>query len=151
MQQLDPWYITGFCDGEAAFTYSRAGGAFNLYFSLRQREDNRRIVEKIQEFFGYIGNIYISTGQSLEREGNFKQQDSAYYRVSKVSELKRVIEHFDKYPLQSKKQNAYLVWRKMAIHKIENFRDTNYNILRELAGQLAKLNQKSRAFKIHSI
>ena len=143
---LNPWYITGFCDGEAAFTYSRAGGAFNLYFSLRQREDNRRIVEKIQEFFGYIGNIYKSKGTVADGKNNFNQQTSAYYRVVKVSELKRIVEHFDKYPLQSKKREAYLTWRKMVIHKIDNFRDTDYDTLRALAGQLANLNQKSRAF-----
>ena len=100
--------------------------------------------------FGYIGNIYKSKGAIPQREGDPKQQDSAYYRVSKVSELKSVVEHFDKYPLQSRKHNAYLVWRQMVTHKIENFRSTDYDILRELAAQLAKLNQKSRAFKIHS-
>lgn len=147
---LDPWYITGFSDGEAAFTYSRSGGAFNLYFSLRQREDNREIVERIREFFGYIGNIYKSKGLMPQKEGDPKQQDSAYYRVSKVGELKYVVEHFDKYPLQSRKHNAYLIWRQMVMHKTENFRSTDYDILRELAAQLAKLNQKSRAFKVHS-
>ena len=149
MQKLDPWYITGFSDGEAAFTYSRSGGAFNLYFSLRQREDNRQIVERIQEFFDYIGNIYKSKGQAPEKEGDLKQQDSAYFRVAKVNQLLKVVEHFDKYPLQGKKQSAYLVWRKMVMHKEENFRDTDYDILRALAAELAKLNQKSRAFKVH--
>ena len=50
---LNPWYVTGFCDGEAAFTYSRAGGSFGLYFAVKQREDNRQIVEDIQEFFNF--------------------------------------------------------------------------------------------------
>lgn len=146
---LDPWFVTGFCDGEAAFTFSRAGGAFNLYFSVRQREDNRKIVEEIQKFFGYIGSIYKSKGMAIDENNKIKQQPSAYYRVAKVSELKYIVEHFDKYPLQSKKINAYLVWREMVNHKIENFRDTDYNILRSLAERLAQLNQKSRAFKIH--
>lgn len=149
MQKLNPWYITGFSDGEVAFTYSRAGGAFNLYFSLRQREDNRAIVERIREFFDYIGEVYRSKGGVPEKEGDPKQQDSAYFRVTKVSQLLKVVEHFDKYPLQSRKQNAYLVWRKMVMHKYENFRDTDYDFLRELAAELANLNQKSRAFKIH--
>lgn len=140
----DPWYVTGLCDGEAAFTYSRNAGAFNIYFSLRQRADNRNIVEKIQEFFDYAGAIYASKGT----EGT-KQQFSVYYRVAKVAELKRIIDHFDKYPLQGKKQDAYLVWRKMAMHKIDNYRDTDYDTLRALAAELTSLNQKSRAFKVH--
>ena len=146
---LDPWFVTGFYDGEAACTFSRAGGAFNLYFSLRQREDNLRIIEEIQRFFGYIGSIYKSKGMAIDENNRIKQQPSAYYRVAKVSELKRIVEHFDKYPLQGKKIDAYLVWREMVSHKIENFRNTDYNILKSLSERLVQLNQKSRAFKIH--
>lgn len=139
--------MTGFCDGEAAFTYSRSGGAFNLYFSLRQRADNRDIVEKIQEFFDYAGAIYPAL--SATKKHYEVRKDGIYYRVAKVAELKRIINHFDKYPLQGKKQDAYLCWRKMVVHKIENYRDTDYDTLRELAAELAGLNQKSRAFKVH--
>lgn len=149
MEKLEPWYITGFCDGEAAFTYSKAGGAFNLYFSLRQREDNKEIVERIWKFFDYVGNVYKSKGRIPEKAEDIRQQASAYFRVARVDHLLKVMEHFDKYPLQSKKQNAYLIWRKMVIHKNENFRNTDYDFLRALAAELAKANQKSRAFKVH--
>ena len=148
-KMLDPWYVTGFCDGEAAFTYSRAGGSFNLYFSIRQREDNRHIVEEIQRFFNFIGEIYRGKEALPGKRSGFTRP-SIYYRTCRMHELKRIIEHFDKYPLQSRKREAYSIWRQMAMHKIENYGDPDYNILRALAEKLSNLNQKSRAFKVHS-
>lgn len=137
---LTPWYITGFCEGEAAFTYSRAGGTFALYFSIKQKEESREILAAIQEYFGYIGKIY----------GHSPAQSSAYYRVTKIQELKRVVGHFDKYPLQSKKKNeAYRVWRQMVMHKIEHYRGIDYEKLRTLAEKLSGLNARSRAFQVH--
>ena len=147
---LNPWYITGFCDGEAAFTYSRAGGTFALYFAVKQREDNRQIVEKLQEYFNHIGNIYRGKEASPTKNSGFTKA-SAYYRVTRINELEVVVDHFDKYPLQSKKKlEAYRVWREMVIHKLENYRDIDYNTLRVLAEKLSSLNCQSRAFKVHT-
>lgn len=149
MEELDPWYVTGFCDGEAAFTYSRAGGSFAVYFSLRQREDNKQILEAIHEYFHYVGNIYRAK-ESLPTKNSGHTKPSAYYRVTVADELKIIIDHFDRYPLQSeKKRQAYEVWRQMVLHKIENYRSINYDILRALAEKLSSLNSKSRAFLIH--
>ena len=120
-KMLNPWFVTGFCDSAATFTYSKAGKTLNLYFSLRQNEANRDIVEKIHSFFDRAGSIYISKNSQKK-----KQSVSYYYRVSRVEELKRIIEHFNEYPLQSKKHNGYLIWRKMVLHKAENFRDVDY-------------------------
>ncbi|MFH0912931.1 MAG: LAGLIDADG family homing endonuclease [Candidatus Omnitrophota bacterium] len=147
---LSPWYITGFCDGEAAFTYCRSGGTFGLYFAVKQREDNRQIVEQIQEYFNYIGNIYRGKEASPSKNSGFTKA-SAYYRVTRIGELKIIVDHFDKYPLQSKKKlEAYKVWREMVIHKLENYRDIDYDKLRALAEKLSSLNSQSRAFKVHT-
>jgi len=146
---LSSWYVTGFCDGEAAFTYSRNGGSFALYFAVKQREDNKQIIEEIQEYFNYVGNIYIQK-ESLPKTNSGHSKPAAYYRVTKIGELKRIIEHFDKYPLQSKKkEEAYLVWRQMVMHKLENYRSVDYDILKELAEKLSSLNPQNRAFKVH--
>lgn len=146
---LDPWYVTGFCDGEAAFTYSRNGSGFALYFGVKQREDNRQIIEEIHKFFNYAGYIY----RGKETEGSPMSglsKPSAYYRVTRLNELKIITGHFDKYPLQSaKKLEAYKIWRDMVMHKIENYRSSDYNLLHFLAGELSALNSQSRAFKIH--
>lgn len=145
---LNPWYVTGFCDGEAAFTYSHASGVYNMYFSLRQREDNRKIVEELLEFFNYAGNIYRDKGKGALSTSGFTQP-SAYYRISRTEELLRVIGHFDKYPLQSRKKECYRVWKEMVLYKNDHWRVADFNILRPLAEKLSSLNQKSRAFKVH--
>ncbi|PIQ90263.1 MAG: hypothetical protein COV71_05250 [Candidatus Omnitrophica bacterium CG11_big_fil_rev_8_21_14_0_20_41_12] len=146
---LNPWYVTGFADGEAAFTYSRAGGSFGIYFSIKQREDNRQIVEELYNFFGQIGHIYRGKESSGAPKSGFTKP-YAYYRVTKSSELEKIVEHFDKYPLQSQKKNeAYQVWRAMVIHKRDNYRNINYDHLSELANKLSVLNLQSRTFKIH--
>jgi len=146
---LTPWYVTGFCDGEAAFTYSRAGGSFNIYFLIKQSQDNRQIVEDIQEFFGYVGTIYHEVpNPSFDKRGLTKP--SAHYRVNRIGELKTITDHFDKYPLQSKKKNAaYLVWRQMVLYKLDHYRHIDYETLREMAVRLSSLNIQSRLFKVH--
>jgi len=147
---LDPWYITGFCDGEAAFTYSRTSGSYGLYFAVKQREDNRQIIEEIYQFFNYVGNIYKGKESKESPKGGFTKP-SAYYRVTRSSELQVIIDHFDKYPLQSKKKfEAYKIWREMVVHKIDNFRSSDYNLLHALAEKLSRLNLQSRAFKRHT-
>ncbi len=146
---LTPWYITGFCDGEAAFTYSRAGGTFGIYFGIKQTENNRQLVEEIQGYFGYVGNIYTQKAVAPSKNSGYTKQ-AAYYRVTRIEELKRIVEHFDQYPLQSKKKNeAYQVWREMVMHKLLNYKKIDYDKLRVLAEKLSSLNMQSRAFKVH--
>ena len=132
---LDPWYVTGFCDGEAAFTFSRSGNAFVLYFSICQRNDNREIIEKVQRYFKGIGTIYI------------RKEHDAYFRVCRQDELTRVIAHFDKFPLQSNKKDVYKLWREMALEKTRYSINCNCEEFTTFAEKIALLNQKSRAFK----
>lgn len=146
---LNPWYVTGFCDGEAAFTYSRAGGSYALYFAVKQRADNAQIVEDIRAYFNYIGNIYQGKESRNKEKPGFTRL-YAYYRVTKIAELENVIKHFDAYPLQSRKKHvAYKAWREMVAYKTENYRNIDYDKLHNLAEKLSSLNLQSRAFKVH--
>ncbi len=146
---LDPWYVTGFCDGEAAFTYSRSGSSYEIYFGLRQREDNEKIIREIYLFFNCVGNIYKGKPANPTLNSGFTQA-TVYFRVTKIDELKIIIDHFDKYPLKSdKKREAYNVWRAMVIYKDEHYRDVDYNKMRPLADKLSTLNSKSRLFIRH--
>jgi hypothetical protein len=148
--ELNPWYITGFCDGEAAFTYSRNGGSFALYFGITQREDNAHVIEDIWEYFNYVGKIYRRKEAPPTKNSGFTNP-SVYYRTTKIDELTIIIDHFDKYPLHSKKKReSYIIWREMVMHKLKNYRTADYDKLRDLAEKLSNSNSKSRAFKVHS-
>lgn len=144
MKPLDPWYVTGFCDGEAAFTYSRAGGTIAMYFGIKQRADNRQVVEEIRNFFGNAGYIYQQK-KNLSATNISQTKPSAYFRVTKINELSAIIDHFDKYTLQSKKkQMAYKIWREMVMHKKNNYRRTDYDKMKALAEKLSGLASQNK-------
>lgn len=143
---LDPWFVTGFCDGEAAFTFSRSGSGFSLYFSICQRNDNREIIENIQRYFKGIGTIYTRKEQLPSRFSG-RTKPNAYFRVCRQDELARVIDHFDKFPLQSRKKDVYMLWRQMAHDKMRYSINCKCEEFKTFSEQLALLNQKSRAFK----
>jgi hypothetical protein len=147
-ERLDPWFITGFSDAEAAFTFSSSCTVFALYYSITQREDNKGTLEKIQKYFGGIGKIY-SRKEALPTKNSGHTKPSAVYRVCKQKDLLRIIEHFDKFPLQSNKQEVYQVWRAMAIEKTKYYINCNSEAFRLFSEKLSVLNQKSRAFKVH--
>jgi len=146
---LDPWFVSGFCDGEAAFTFSRSGQGFSLYFSVRQREDNIAIVHALQNYFGGVGKIYLGKEQ-FPTKNSGHSKPTAYFRVCKQDDLLRIVEHFDKFPLQSKKQEVYTVWKDMVIDKTKNSLNCQSDKFKLFAERLAVMNQKSRAFKKHS-
>lgn len=138
---LDPWFVTGFSDGEAAFTYSKKGYTLDLYFAIRLREDDSILIHKIRDFFG-AGKIYRGKGSPPKKySGNSKP--NLYYRVSNIIDLIKIIKHFDKYPPMSKKIASYRIWREMAILK-QKRRYPDLEKLRELSQKLSSINSKSR-------
>ena len=87
-KKLNPWYVTGLCDGEATFTYSRTGlQSLVLYFALKLGEKDKSTLKEIQTFFG-VGKIYLVKYFNLEKE---KEKSGFYYRVTKLSELEKII------------------------------------------------------------
>src|SRR6516162_3600700 len=105
---LQPWFVSGFADAHAAFTFSRGGrGHIDLYFAVKRPTGDRPLLEAIQKFFEGAGRIYA-----------VKTRNASYYRVSRPDELRRVAAHFEQYPLQSPmKREIYEVWREMVLHK----------------------------------
>lgn len=141
---LTPWYITGFCEGEAAFTYSRNGKGFALYFAIKSNADDRNLVAQLCDFFG-VGQIYKVKPRSPKAFSGFTRE-AVYYRTTAISHLERIVEHFDKYPLAGKKRAAYEIWKKMFLLK-RNFRKPDLVKLHELASALSDLTSKNTASK----
>jgi hypothetical protein len=137
---LTPWFITGFCAGEAAFTYSRHGQGLGLYFAIKLNDSERELMGQIQEFFG-VGKIYQVKARLPQKHSGFTKP-ALYYRVTKIEELERVIEHFDKFPLSGQKQKSYEIWKQMVFEKRRFRRPDNLKI-NELALELSKLSNKN--------
>lgn len=109
---LDPWYVTGFAEGEGSFTFSRSGPRLAMYFSVKLTRADRSILEGLQTFFDGAGIIYdVGPRAPGDRSGFTKS--ASYYRVCRKAELGRVVAHFDAYPLKGSKAAAYRIWREM--------------------------------------
>lgn len=132
-QALDPWYVTGFCDGESAFTYSlQAHEGLSLYFNLKLHDRDRPLLKKIQEYFDGAGKIYTA------KDPRPNAGPRAYYRVTNLDELQVIARHFDKYPLHGWKAKGYAIWRRMLQLKYDHYGRPPHDELIELAHQLSR-------------
>jgi hypothetical protein len=144
MERLNPWYVTGFSDGESAFTYSRSGNNLSLYFAIKLNFEDRNLLYQIKDFFG-VGKIYVGRPVLPGKHSGYTKT-SFYYRVSKISELSKVIEHFDKYPPIGKKASTYPIWKEMVALKKE-YRKPNKAELNRLADKISALTSKNNKLK----
>ena len=138
MDKLNPWYIAGFCDGECTFTYSRSGNHIALYFAVKLTEKDYKLLYAIKDFFG-VGKIYyVQPRAPTKNKNSGYTKSSFYYRVSKLFDLERVIDFFDKYPLKGLKVESYKIWREMVLLKRQNYRRKQSQAeLDNLAAQLS--------------
>jgi hypothetical protein len=99
---LDPFFITGFCDGESSFMVHVESRGLNNYqiitsFSITLHEKDSLLLKNIQSFFGSIGKIYYIGS-------------TAIFRVTKHSDIvNRLIPHFNSYPLLTKKSADFVL------------------------------------------
>ena len=140
---LDPWYVTGFVDGEGSFTYSRVGRNVVPFFSIKLTAEHVGILESIQEFFGGIGRIYHVLPRAAPTPRSGFTKAARFYRVGRSSELRRVVEHFDQFPLHGTKATSYAIWREMVILK-RDFRKAPMELLAGLADQLSAASPRNK-------
>ena len=139
---ISPWFITGFVEGEGAFTYTHnTNGMVNPYFSIRQRWDYADMVHAVAQFFG-VGKIY-------DCKAHKQSQANCYFRVHRKLELPIIVAHFDQYPIQSaKKREAFLLWKQIVVLWTNAHGPTKLNPIKEqleeLAIRLSKQNIRPR-------
>lgn len=93
---LNPWYLTGFSDGESNFLLRiaksnsvKVGWTVQPVFQIGLHIRDLNLLKKIQEYLG-VGDIY------------FKEK-SCNYVVQSLNGLNVVVNHFERYPLLTKK------------------------------------------------
>lgn len=138
---LDPWYITGFADGDGSFTFSRNGRGISLYFSIKCYYGERPLLQQIQAFFG-AGSLYEVKKRTPKRQGDGYTKTACYYRVSMRAELDRIVEHFDQYPPQGTRAASYQIWRQM--WEIKRKGPNSYEELDALAQKLSALSPRNQ-------
>lgn len=135
-EPLDPWYVTGFIEGEGSFTYNRTGKNWVLLFAVKLTFKNQGLLLALQEFFG-VGKIYtVQPGQS---------KAAGYYKVTRQEELEQIVDHFERFPMRGAKQACFLIWKEMVRLKGESFRKPPYEKLEALALQLSAASLRSDA------
>lgn len=133
----DPWYVTGFCEAEATFTFSRSGRAPALYFAIKRDAADLPILQRLQRFFGGIGSIYDVRPRSMPTPHAF----ASYFRVTKARELANIVAHFDRFPMAGKKASSFSIWREMVLLK-QRFRKPPIDELEKLAVELVQSRTK---------
>ena len=104
---LNPLYVTGFTDGEGCFFIGinsdsnyKTGYRVKAIFLIGLHEKDLALLKQIQLFFG-VGKI---TKLGIE---------SIQFRVSSLEDLNLIINHFDNYPLLTRKQSDYLLFKEV--------------------------------------
>lgn len=104
---LDPYYITGFSDGESTFIVSltkdneyKTGWRVGLAFAIGLHEKDVMLLEHIKSKLK-VGSIRFS-----------KSNKCAFYSVQSVKDISNVIiPHFDKYPLLTQKRADFELFK----------------------------------------
>jgi len=104
MDNLDPWFLTGFTDAEGCFfigviksTRVKTKWEIQPSFKIELHIKDLELLRLIQKFFN-VGNIKV-----------FK--DKAAYYVSSIKDITIIINHFDNYPLVTKKYGDFLLFK----------------------------------------
>ena len=107
LQQIDPWFITGFADSEGCFSCSviksssyKLGWEVQLIFQIKLHVKDFLILLKIQRSLGGIGTVT-------------NNQSTCTFRVRKLNELVELVKFFDKYLLISLKRGDYLLFKQI--------------------------------------
>ena len=115
-KKLNPWYISGFIDGEGSFSVGigkhktlKKGIEVRCQFEIEVRADDRRILERICATLG-CGRLYDC---SYERYGWYPH---VKYKIGSTKEMEEILFPFlDKYPPQAKKAKDYKLFKKVVL------------------------------------
>lgn len=107
--KMNPWFITGFVDGEGSFWVNisrentfKIGWRVKLYFQIALHKRDKVLLEQINNFF-VVGKIYK----------NNNNEAAIYYTVTSVRDLTVIRKHFEKYTLNTKKRYDFELWIKI--------------------------------------
>ena len=106
---INPWFITGFTDGEGCFYIkvrpsinTKIGWTVELYFNLVAKNNpvNLAMFEEIKQFFG-VGRVRVTALNYI------------YFEVGSFKDCLKIRDHFLNYPLISYKLVYFQLWCKV--------------------------------------
>ena len=110
-ERLDASWIVGFTDGEGCFHISinripkmSLGWQVLPEFRIVQHEKDEKVLEKIKDYFGF-GKVVINR---TDHHGTRKE-----FRVRGMDNLKKIVNFFNKYPLNTSKRKDFEIFAKV--------------------------------------
>jgi len=106
--KLAPQWVTGISDSEGNFSIftqeTKNGYKFSLSYKVTQKEHSAGILYDLQRYYD-CGNVHIDN----------RKEKALKFNVTKLDDIiKKIIPHFDKYPLLSSKYLDYQDFKKVA-------------------------------------
>ena len=105
---LNPFYVTGFTEGEGSFYVGilprkmKEGFEVRPSFSLSQNEKDKELIETLIDFFGCGFVRYSKSDQTFK------------YEIRSLEDLQhKIIPHFEKYQLQGRKKHDFNTFKKV--------------------------------------
>jgi hypothetical protein len=128
---ISPWFISGYSDAEGCFNVSlqkNPNGKFYVRpsFKIKVHSRDNLLLMRIKDYFGGIGNIYIST------------KDSTFV-VRSLDDILKIISHFDNYPLITQKKSDFILFKQI-IHKVYEGDHLSAKGLQEIVNLRASMN-----------
>ena len=128
-------YISGYVDGEGCFSVSfskreklRIGWEVKPSFCVGQNYDRREVLDLMTNYFG-CGHIRRDWGDRTLK-----------YEIRKAEDLlKKVIPHFQKFPLKSAKQKDFLLFAEIC-REMNSDKHKNVHGLRVILKRAYKMN-----------
>jgi hypothetical protein len=132
-------YISGYVDGEGCFSISFSkrkkfivGWETKPSFSVSQNYDRAEVLFLIQKEFGCGFMRRDFSDRTLK------------YEVRRIDDLiKKVVPHFEKYPLLSSKHKDFLIFKKICL-MIKEGKHKNLSGLKEIINFAFKMNANGR-------
>ena len=132
-------YITGFTDGEGTFSVSfslrskmRLGIEVRPSFSISQHKRSLSVLQEIQMYFG-VGAIRFSASDQ-----NYK------YEVRSTNDLvKKIIPHFQRYPLRTAKLHDFEIFSEICTMICEN-KHRNVKYLAGIIDKAYRMNESGK-------
>ena len=102
-----PYFVTGFCDGEATFSVSvmkdrksNTGWYVLARFSICLHKKDLNLLKQLQSHFGGVGSIFIK-----------ETEEVVYFTVAAAGDLtNKIIPFLSKFPLITQKQADFLLF-----------------------------------------
>src|SRR3989338_3647679 len=106
--KLNPFYITGFTEGEGSFYIGilprrmKNGWEVRPSFSLSQNEKDKELIETLIDFFGCGFVRYSKSDQTFK------------YEVRSLQDLQsKIVPHFEKYQLEGRKKQDFETFKRV--------------------------------------